>query len=241
MSLRARVVPVHSVDDAQLRALWALFAEHYEDVDEATFVADFREKDDVILLDDGAPQGFSTLREVRVRVDGRTHVGMFSGDTVVARPYWGTRVLGRAFVAHLAKRRLRVPTLDYWWILISKGYKTYLLMANNFPEHWPRHEAPTPPQARVVMDAFARSLFGDAWRPERGVVRWTTPRGRLRPGIADVTPELAASRPRVAFFERSNPAWAEGDELVCLARMSLGLPLSYGWKALRGAVAGGRP
>jgi hypothetical protein len=228
------------VDDAHLHALWRLFEAHYADVDEATFVADFRAKDDVILLEDGAPQGFSTLKEVRVEVDGRAHVGMFSGDTVLARPYWGTRALGRAFLAHLVRRRLRVPTLDYWWVLISKGYKTYLLMANNFPEHWPRHEVPTPPGTRAVMDAFARALFADAWRAERGVVRWDAPRGRLRPGIADVTPELAASRPRVAFFEASNPGWAEGDELVCLARMNVGLPFTYGWKVLRDSLTGAR-
>lgn len=241
MSLRARVVPVSSVDDGQLRALWALFADSYEDVEETRFREDFRAKDDVILLEDGPdPKGFSTLKELRVEVDGRTHVGMFSGDTVLAPAYWGSRVLGRAFVGHLARRRLRVPWLDYWWILISKGYKTYLLMANNFPEHWPRHEQETPADARAVMDAFARQLFGEAWRQEEGVVRWGVPQGRLRSGVADVTPALARERPRVAFFQDRNPGWEQGDELFCLARMQLDLPLRYGWKALRKQL-GGKP
>ena len=234
MSLRARTVPVSAVHDAALARLWTLFSDTYEDVDEATFRADFRAKDRVILLDDGELQGFSTLRELRVEVDGQTHVGTFSGDTVVQPAYWGSRVLGRAFIAHMLAQRLRVPTLPYWWILISKGYKTYLMMANNFAEHWPRHEAPTPPPTRAVMDAFGRALFADAYRAQEGVVRWDAPRGRLRAGVADVTPDLAAARPRIGFFEQRNPGWARGDELFCLARMDYRLPLSYAWKMLRG-------
>jgi hypothetical protein len=226
------------VTEEQLRALWTLFSESYEDVDELRFRADFQAKDDVILLEDGQLQGFSTLKELRVRVDGRTHVGMFSGDTVLAPAYWGSRVLGRAFLGHLTRKRLRVPWLEYWWILISKGYKTYLLMANNFPEHWPRFEQETPPDKRAVMDAFARVLFAEAWKPKEGLVRWEAPQGRLRGGVADVTPGLSSERPRVAFFQRQNPGWTAGDELFCLARMQLDLPLRYGWKALQKQLGG---
>ncbi len=233
MTLRAHTVPVSDVDDAALARLWALFAGTYADVDEATFRADFRAKDRVILLDDGALQGFSTLKEVRVEVEGRTHVGTFSGDTVVHPDHWGTRVLGRAFLAHMFGRRLRHPVGPYWWVLISKGYKTYLLMANNFPEHWPRREVPTPPATRAVMDAFGRAIFADAYHPEDAVVRWESPRGRLRPGIADITPELSRTRSRVAFFELKNPGWARGEELFCLARMDVTLPFSYACKAVR--------
>ena len=38
----------------------------------------------------------------------------------------------------------------------------------------------------------------------------------------------------IAFFQRANPAWREGVELACLARMTFAMPLKYAWKALRG-------
>lgn len=236
MTLRARVIDTRAVSEAQLGRMWSIFAEVYAEVDEGVFRADFRAKDRVILLEDGEIQGFSTLVERRVVVDGRTHVGMFSGDTVVQPEHWGTRVLGHAFLQHLARRRLAQFWLPYWWVLISKGYKTYLLMANNFPEHWPRHERPTPEPTRRVLDAFGQSLFAAAWHPEAGVVRWETPRGRLKAGVAEVTPDLAATHPRVAFFADRNPGWAAGDELMCLARMELTLPIRYAWKAARRAM-----
>ena len=236
MSLRSRVVPVREVRESDLARLWTLFAATYEDVDERTFREDFHAKDDVILLEDGELQGFSTLRELRVVVDGRTHVGMFSGDTVVAQPYWGTRVLGRAFIAHMLLRRVRVPWRPYWWILISKGYKTYLMMANNFHEHWPRVEQTAPSSVTDVMHAFGGALFGGAYVPSEGVVRWSEPRGRLRDGVADVTPDLLDTRPRVRFFAERNPGWVRGDELFCLARMDARLPFTYAWKMLRGSL-----
>lgn len=234
MSLRARTVPVGAVTPAQRARLWTLFAETYADVDEATFHADFDAKDHVILLDDGDLQGFSTLKELSVQVDGRVHVGMFSGDTVVARAHWGDRALGRAFLRHLFWRRLRAIHRPYWWILISKGYRTYLMMANNFPEHWPRVEAPTPEPAARVMQAFGGALFASEYHADSGLVQWRAPRGRLRPGVADVTPELAQNVPRVGFFERRNPGWARGDELFCLGRMDLRMPFAYAAKVWRG-------
>ena len=51
---------------------------------------------DVILIEaDGRLQGFSTLRNMEARIDGRAHYAVFSGDTVVDKTGWGSRVLGR--------------------------------------------------------------------------------------------------------------------------------------------------
>ncbi len=231
--LRSRVVPVAGVTAGERARMWELFEAAYADVDPATFAHDLAAKDHVILLeDDSGVQGFSTQREVRVVIEGRTHVGVFSGDTVLAPAYWGSRVLGHAFLRYMLGRRLRVPHLPFWWILIAKGYKTYLMMANNFPTHWPRHEAPTPPRVDALRDAFGRALFDGAWKPDEGVVRWATPRGRVKAAVADITPELRA-RPRIAHFEQLNPGWSQGDELLCLAPMELSMPLRYGLKALR--------
>lgn len=231
--LRARVVPVASVDEPTLRRLFALFQQYYDCVGWEAFVADFRAKDDVILLVADEVRGFSTLKSVRVEVGGRTRLGVYSGDTVVDRPYWGTKVLGRAFLWYLFRARLRSPLQDLWWVLISKGYKTYLLMANNFPEHYPTVGGPTPAEVTAIRDAFGASLFAPHYQAAEGVIRFPSSRGQLRPGIADVTDGLARQNPRVALFEALNPGWAQGDELMCLARMGWGMPFRYLAKAWR--------
>ena len=127
--------------------------------------------------------------------------------------------------------RVRNPTVPLFWFLISKGYKTYLLLSRNFPEHWPRRDRPTPPWQAAVLDDLASRKFGSSWHPLRGVLIFDPPAGRLRAGISPVEPVLGD--PDVAFFVARNPGHTRGDELCCLGRVDRNLALSYGWKALR--------
>jgi len=234
--LSARVVRPVKLDEDTRAQMYRLFASVYLDTDPSRFARDLHAKDHVIVLrvpGTSAVGGFSTLRSVAVRHEGRVFRAVFSGDTVIDRPYWGQKVLGRAFLRYLLIRRLRHPTDPLYWILISKGYKTYLLMANNFPVHWPRHEAATPAATAHIRDAFATALFGDDYDPAAGLVRFPPPRDRLRPDIAPVHDALTRRSPRVAHFLAQNPGWADGDELVCLAELSWSLPATYTLKAWR--------
>ncbi len=234
-SLRGGVVPVDRLTADDRHAMFAVFRRYYAAVTEERFEADLAAKDDVILLrdDDGVIRGFSTLLLLQVEHAGRTHHGVFSGDTVVDREFWGTKVLGRVFLGYLFRQRLRRPWSPLWWFLISKGYKTYLLMANNFPEHWPRHEAPTPPERQTLLDAFATQVFPRTYQHASGLVRQTEASGRLRDGIAAATTSLTSTNPRVRYFVERNPDWARGDELACIANMSWTMPLRYALKAVR--------
>lgn len=236
--LSARVVPVAAVGPEVRRSLYTLFQAYYDCTSFEAFEEDFLAKDHVILLEEGGRvQGFSTVKEVRVEVDGVIHVGTFSGDTVVDRRWWGTKVLGRAFLWHLFGRRLRHPLRPYWWILISKGYKTYLLMANNFPDHHPSVDGAASSTSLRVRDAFAGRLFGRWYDAARGLVVFDRSRGQLKQGIANVTPALVAGNPRVALFEALNPTWRDGTELVCVASMPWSLPFQYLLKAWRRRAA----
>jgi hypothetical protein len=185
----------------------------------------------VIILRDKKTQaikGFSTQKLFFREIDGRPMVGVFSGDTVVDREYWGDRSLSNGFYWYLTKLSLRYPWRGIYWHLISKGYKTYLLMTNNFLTHYPRYDRPTPAFEWKIIDQFARELFPDAWRPELGLLVF--PEGRhekLKEGITPITEELKARIPQVNFFAQKNPHWQRGDELVCLAEYRLYLPLLY--------------
>lgn len=224
--LRARVVSVRALTSGQRAAMWALFRAYYADVQEATFFADLDRKDDVILLSDardGALCGFSTLVTYAGHEEGRAFRAVFSGDTVIDARYWGQRALQRAFIRYLAWQKLKAPHLPLLWLLITKGYKTYLLMTRNFPDHWPSCRRPTPAWQAQVMASLSERLFGSAWRPALGIVRYDQPLCRLREGVAPLDPALVASDPDVRFFAARNPGHAQGDELVCLA--------AFGWRS----------
>lgn len=233
--LVATTLPVSRVDVPTRDTMWALFQAHYENVTRARFDADLDAKDHVILLrSHGALRGFSTLERLSGEVLGRPYRAVYSGDTVIDPAFHGQTALQIAFYRYVLATRLQSPGTPVFWFLISKGYKTYLLLTRNFPEHWPRRDEPTPPWQAAVLDDLASRKFGDAWKPVRGVLIFDPPAGRLREGVAPV--ENAQSDPDVAYFVRRNPGHARGDELCCLGRVDRRLAWSFAWKALRKAL-----
>lgn len=220
--LRAEIVRADAVDPVTLDAAWALFAGAYRGATRDRFVEDLAEKQRVILLRDGtgALRGFSTVHVGRV---GRATV-VFSGDTVIDPAHWGGKVLQRAFSMLLVREKLRRPTRPLYWFLISKGYKTYLMLAHACSRAIPRSGRPDDPVLRAVLDRVAADRFGPAYDPASGVIRHAAPREAVRPGLCPVAPALLADRD-IAFFVARNPGHERGDELACLAEIRLRDPL----------------
>jgi len=242
-SLKAHTVPVSRLTPGDRDAMFAVFERYYAEVTREQFEADLEAKNAVIVLRDtdrGQIQGFSTLRNLEtVGPDGRVCRAVFSGDTVVDRAFWGQKVLGVAFLAYMLRCKLRRPFEPLYWLLISKGYKTYLLMANNFVTHYPRHEHPTPPGYRALLDRLGETLFGEHYDREAGLIRHPRSLGQLREGVAEISEAERASHPRIRFFAERNPDWHEGVELACVAEMTFTLPLTYAWKRLVKVTLGG--
>jgi len=232
--MTGKVVAIGEVTEAQQRAMFTVFARYYEQISYERFVHDLAEKDRVILLFDeaGTIQGFSTIKHLEIRRGDVVHRGLFSGDTVVAEEFWGQRVLGRLFLRHLFAQKLAHPFQPYWWLLISKGYKTYLLMANNFAEHYPRYERPTPADRQQILEDFASQLFPDSYNRENGLIEFAESLGQLKGHVAPIHADCLEN-PRIRFFQDRNPTWQRGSELVCIARMTWSMPFYYGAKALR--------
>ena len=219
-TLRAAVVAVTAVDARTRLDAWELFEAAYADADRERFEDDFSAKHRVILLRaaDGSLQGFSTVH--LAALDRGRGTLVFSGDTVIAPAYRGTKVLQRAFAALLAGEKLRRPTRPLYWFLISKGFKTYVMLAHAFPQAVPRRDRPGDGDLQRVLDEVARARFGGAYDPVRGVIRHRVAHEAVRDGRCAID-ERARRDPDVAFFLQRNPGHADGDELACLARVRL--------------------
>lgn len=206
----------------------------YDNVDEARFFADLDHKQHVIVLvdDAGEVQGFSTIRCAAETVDGRPVDLLFSGDTVIHPDHWGAKALQRGFIAFALRHKLRHPLRPLYWLLLSKGYKTYLLLTNNFPSAFPRPGYEPPPAVRALRDRVAAAWWGREYDPTTSILHFEVPRDRVRTGVAPIDPETR-ERSDVAFFLEKNPRWAEGDELVCMAEIDFGLPFRFAFKQLR--------
>lgn len=220
-------VAIEALSPGERDEMWELFRVYYLDVCREDFDRDLSEKDHVIVLRDGGDrsiQGFSTLKVYDQSVGGRRFRAIFSGDTIVDAAYWGQSALHWTFLRFLVRQKLRAIGTPLYWFLISKGYKTYLLLARNFPEHWPRHDRSTPTNAQAILDTLSRGRYGEAYDPTRGVLSFPEPHGRLRTCVAPLT-EAELTHPDIRFFAERNPRHVEGDELCCLGHVDLGFVL----------------
>lgn len=228
-ALTSRVLAPQLLSDRQRRQMFDLFSQYYEGHSFEQFMKDLLEKDDVILLLEKSTeeiQGFSTLLKKELTRNGKPLWAVYSGDTVLNRKHWGSKVLGVTFLMYLMKLRLKKPWQHVYWFLISKGYKTYLLMANNFSLHYPRHEKETPEFESGLMQEFYSAKFGTLYDHQQGLIQPHGPSCHLKVEVADISMDLLKN-PRIAFFQKKNPQWQDGVELCCVARLSLLLPFTY--------------
>lgn len=220
--LVARTVAVTTLDTHVLADAFALFQDAYEGADRERFERDLAEKQQIILLrdrDTGALKGFSTVL-VRDLPGEQPATVVFSGDTVIQRDYWGQKQLQIAFVRILLSLKLRAPQKKLCWFLISKGYRTYLLLANAFPRAVPRYDRPDDADLRAALDDLAARRFGSAYDRGRGIVRFVSGHERVRDGLAPITSRHLENA-HVRFFIARNPGHAVGEELACLAEVRL--------------------
>jgi len=150
---------------------------------------------------------------------GRRIAVIFTSHVLLDDRYRGQNLIQRVGFRTFMEARRRYPLRPVYWFFDTFSYKSYLLLPHNFRDYWPHFDRATPPWERSLMNHLATEAYGDAWRPELGVVA-RSGRKRLRAETAPIEPALF-DRPELAFFVRANPGHAEGDMLVCLCPLTM--------------------
>jgi hypothetical protein len=218
MKLESQTLPVGELRADCIARMHELMRAHYDGVSESQFLADLSAKQwAILLLDNGQLRGFSTQVLFDHPLAGRDVKILFSGDTIIEKEHWGSQALplawGRLMLSLLAAH----PASDLYWLLTSKGYKTYRFLPVFFHEFYPSVAGETPVFEKALLDSVAGRRFGGRFDPAAGVLRAEAGAQRLREGIAEID-DRRLRDPHVAFFQKKNPGHARGDELVCLAR-----------------------
>ena len=208
-----------SVDDCI--GMYKLFSVYYQNTPFETFMADLSKKTGVHIakrVTDGKVVGFSTAVSFLTEVDGKQVRMLFSGDTVMAKEYWGNPAFPQSFFRWVLAERLKHPFIELNWFLISMGYRTYLILANNFYDYYPNIDGENAHLKKVAF-AAADTLFPGKLNRENGLVEF----GDEACALSDfVTPINDKERqvPKIAFFEKCNPDWMNGSEMACAGSLS---------------------
>lgn len=216
--MTGKMMPRRELPASEIPAMYALMQESYVQTSEDVFRQDLAGKDYVLLLHEGTQLvGFTTQKLVTLDVGGETVHGMFSGDTIIDPAHWGEAELFRVWSQFWFPYAEQFP--EFWWFLICKGYKTYRILPTFWAEFYPTFRRETPAREQAIMDAYARALYPDEYDPESGVIRYRHEKDRLREGVADIDAHRLKNSD-ISYFVKRNPWHVQGDDLVCLAKIS---------------------
>lgn len=216
--LKGFVKPIKEYSEAEISAMYSLMDEFYDNTDEAVFRRDFFDKDYclALYLEDGSLVGFTTQKVLEIDVDGKKVNGMFSGDTIIHKDYWGDIELFKVWARFWFEFAEKYE--EFYWFLICKGYKTYRIMPLFWKEFYPNYRMETPEYEQRIIDAYASYLYPDEYNPKTGVIEYKSIKDKLKNGVANVG-EREMKNKDIAFFCKANPNYADGNDIACIAKI----------------------
>lgn len=217
--LKGKVLPISDHSESDISAMYALMSEFYDNTSEDVFRRDFFDKDYCLSLysETGELVGFTTQKLLELQVDGKPINGIFSGDTIIHKEYWGDIELFRVWARFWFEFAEKYD--EFYWFLVCKGYKTYRIMPLFWDEFFPNYRAETPELERKIIDAYAGRLYPNEYNPETGVIEYKSTKDKLKAGVADIG-EHELKNKDIAFFCERNPGYIIGNDLACLARIN---------------------
>ena len=241
--VKADFYPLDKITDDDVNVMHSVFVKYYHNANYKTFVQDLRKKIGAILIkkvDDGTIVGFSTIGIIKKEINKKKCLGIFSGDTVIEKEYWGLPNLQTEFLRFMVKTRIKNPLTNIYWFLISKGYKTYLLMANNWANYYPRYDKNDDEKRKSIVKTFSNHFFEGYYDEDTGLLKFGDDYQRLKEDVAEITEDMKKKYPKISFFEEVNPTWREGTELPCIGDISwsfiLWRPIPFAFRKLRNKI-----
>jgi hypothetical protein len=203
---------------AEVEELWRCYSE-YVDRPRDSFERALSHATDVNVYRHASGEflGFEAYRVLQVRPRGRTYVVVYTVFADLVSRVRGRNFLQMAVLGRLLLLLTYYPFRRHYFLGTSATYLSYLVLARNMAEFWPRSGAETPVFAREILNAVMSELEPEGWDPDRGILRGEG-KLRYRVGLAD---EASASDPDVAFFAERNPGQADGDALACLVPITV--------------------
>lgn len=218
--VRAEILRPRELTSAQKERMHGLMDGYFENVERRRFLEDLDEKDwAVVLFDDaGRIQGFTTLALLEIREDDRRTLGFYSGDTVLAREFWGRSGWLSVWSRHVFQTAAQFADCRVFWILLTATHRTYRFLPAFFREFHPRPDVPIPADWKARLDAFVRLKFSEEYDPVRGVVALREPTPVRRPDEAQS--DVPLDDPYAQFFVQRNPGFLQSDFLACITEIA---------------------
>ena len=228
MKLKSNLLKISELTDTDKLAMFRLMQDVYNGENWDKFLSDMTEKNYALVLYDEKSQiaGFTTIEIF----DFEGNIIIYSGDTVVEENSRGDIELMRAWWKFSYTVQQNNPDKSVFWLLISKGWRTYKFFPMFLKKIYPTYRYETPQEVQEFINRLALTKFGDCYKD--GIVVPEKP-DMLKSGKNDV-PKRRINDSDVMFFLKKNPEFYKGNELVCLAELSVANLTKAGLRLLHG-------
>ena len=145
--------------------------------------------------------------------------------------YQGGPLLYYVLAYHVLWELLLHPFTPVYITGKAFSYKSYVAMAKNIKNFYPRYDAKVPPFEQKLIDEFGLSVKSadEVYNPERCVLQRTL--SAMKEFVAPIL-EHDLENPHIKFFQETNPGWQQGHQLIVIGRMTWSDLLSFVFKAV---------
>lgn len=220
--LKGKVYELKDLSLKDLESMFSLMADYYENMKKDNFLSDLKTKENVIVLKDANEQikGFSTVVFHDLEIKGKIYKILFSGDTIIHHDYWAQNNLANVWLQFAIKKQQEFNKPLYW-LLISKGYKTYKYLNTFFKTYYPNPNFEIPKLEQSIIDKFGELFYQEKYDKQAGILRMNKTKDYLKEEFAKISDEKRKTDKIVQFFLKKNPEYYMGNELICITDLSL--------------------
>lgn len=240
MKTQVVILRQQSLTHTQKAEMWSVYRGFYH-YSEAYFMERIaRNTHFSLYLHEDKIVGFTGLRIDQTRVNNRSQLLMYFGQTVISRAFRGQSLIQTTALMLVLKYWKAWLTSDVWFWYDALSYKAYLASANCASEIYPSWRQPMTAMARAVRDFAGKTWYGDTYCLQSGTV--SKPSNLLNDAAVTIFPADLAN-PDVAYFAQASPRHADGHgllTLVPLSKANMAILIRRYWKRLWGSRKSGR-
>jgi hypothetical protein len=198
--------------------MFRLMLGYYENVNPFDFDLDLQRKDHVVVLrKDRHICGFSTQAFWEKTIAEQKVGIVYSGDTIVDRNARVSFAMPVAFGQYLNTVYARAPERPLYWLLTSKGFRTFRAMSVFFSNYFPAEGRLLSDFENRLLEMLCAEKFPGRLDRNNWILKAPPESQTLKTG-ADLAEMSSRSHPDIERFVQLNPSYRCGDELICLAR-----------------------
>ena len=161
--------------------------------------------------------GFTGLRISRAVIDGKKHLFIYFGQTVIDTAHRGKSLIATTGARlYLKFWREILSSQTYFWA-DALTFKAYLVFTKSLEEFYPTRQQENPEHIQKVIDHIGRENYGASYNIGLGTV--CKDQVLVNDPCVHI-PLKYQDDPDIRFYTQANPGYTQGHGLIALAPLS---------------------